>query len=118
MKSEVRAPSLEWEKRLGFPGVSILGIDEVGRVCLAGPVVAGALLLPERVDLEQDPWLKEVADSKCLSPEKREELAPRLQTWARAWAIGVAMVIVAFFSWISKVGQAVWEWYSSHSVAQ
>lgn len=91
-KSEVRSPSLDWETRLGFPGVSVLGIDEVGRGCLAGPVVAGALLLPDTVDFERDPWLREIADSKCLTPEKREKLAPLIELWARAWAIGVASV--------------------------
>ncbi len=91
-RSENRTPSLEIEKRLGFPGVSILGIDEVGRGCLAGPVVAGALLLPETVDFERTPWLREVADSKCLTPEKREELAPLIEGWARSFGIGVASV--------------------------
>lgn len=91
-KSEVRSPSLEWETRLGFPRVSVLGIDEVGRGCLAGPVVAGALLLPDTVDFERDPWLSEIADSKCLTPEKREELAPRIEAWARSYSVGVASV--------------------------
>jgi ribonuclease HII len=69
-----------------------LGIDEVGRGCLAGPVVAGALVLPERIDWERDAWLKDVADSKCLEPEKREELRPLIEGWARSYAIGVASV--------------------------
>jgi ribonuclease HII len=90
--TESRSPSLDWEKRLGYPGVSILGIDEVGRGCLAGPVVAGALLLPEGVDFESAPWLREIADSKCLTPEKREELVRPIEGWARAYGIGVASV--------------------------
>ncbi|MBT5236893.1 hypothetical protein HOL63_00805 [Candidatus Peregrinibacteria bacterium] len=46
----------------------IIGIDEAGRGSLAGPVVAGAvLLMPE---LEAHPL---IADSKKLSPEQREE---------------------------------------------
>lgn len=46
----------------------IIGIDEAGRGALAGPVVAGAcLLIPE---LEMHPL---IADSKSLTPEKREE---------------------------------------------
>ena len=48
--------------------------------------MAGALLLPEIVDFERDPWLSEIADSKCLTPEKREELAPRIEAWARSFA--------------------------------
>lgn len=69
-----------------------MGVDEVGRGCLAGPVVAGAVILPQVVDFERDPWLNEVADSKCVSPLKREELAPKIQAWALASAVGVASV--------------------------
>ena len=72
--------------------MSILGIDEVGRGCLAGPVVAGAVLLPAVVDFERDPWLKEIKDSKLLKPEVRERLAPLITQWALASAIGVASV--------------------------
>ncbi|MBT4119297.1 MAG: ribonuclease HII [Candidatus Peribacter sp.] len=46
----------------------IVGVDEAGRGALAGPVVAGACLLDPQ--LEKHPL---IADSKSLSPEKREE---------------------------------------------
>jgi ribonuclease HII len=69
-----------------------MGIDEVGRGCLAGPVVAGALILPEIIDFERDPWLREVADSKLLTPEKREELAPKIELWAAAFGVAQASV--------------------------
>ena len=72
--------------------MSILGIDEVGRGCLAGPVVAGALILPPEVDYKAYPWLREVADSKCLKPESREKLAPLLESWAAGFGVGVASV--------------------------
>ncbi len=87
-----KKPGLKFEKRFGYPSVAIGGVDEVGRGCLAGPVVAGALVLPEVVDPKRDPWLKDVADSKLLAPEDRERLAPLIEGWARAWAIGVASV--------------------------
>lgn len=48
----------------------ILGIDEVGRGPLAGPLVVGAVILPEK----EQPWFKSLADSKKLSVKKREEL--------------------------------------------
>ena len=60
-----------------------IGIDEVGRGCLAGPVVACALLLPEKFDL---PGL---ADSKKLSHAQREELEPAICAQALALGIGV-----------------------------
>lgn len=60
------------------------GVDEAGRGCLAGPVVAAAVILPEKFDL---PGL---ADSKLLSPAKRNELAPRIRQCAIAFGLGVA----------------------------
>jgi ribonuclease HII len=91
-KSETRSPTLEWEMRKGYPGVPILGIDEVGRGCLAGPVVAGALILPPVIDFERDPWLREVADSKLLTAEKREFLAPKIEEWAASYSVAHATV--------------------------
>jgi ribonuclease HII len=85
-------PGLKFERRAGHPRTIVGGVDEVGRGCLAGPVVAGALVLPEVVDFARDPWLKDVADSKLVSAEDRERLVPRIEAWAAGWAIGVASV--------------------------
>ena len=61
----------------------ICGVDEVGRGCFAGPVVAGAVIFsPECVFPEG------IADSKLLKPKVREELAKRIEDKAEAWAIG------------------------------
>ncbi len=65
-------------------GPLVAGIDEAGRGCLAGPVVAAAVVLPEACAL---PGL---TDSKKLSPEKRERLAPAIKAQALAWAVGMA----------------------------
>lgn len=78
--------------QVGYPSSLIVGVDEVGRGCLAGPVVAGALALPSRMDESRDPWLKEVRDSKQVRPEVRERLVPRIERWAAAWGIGWASV--------------------------
>lgn len=59
------------------------GIDEAGRGCLAGPVVAAAVILPERYDL---PGL---TDSKALSAARRDHLAPLIRQCALAWGLGV-----------------------------
>ncbi len=61
----------------------IAGVDEAGRGCLAGPVVAGACILPETYDL---PGLN---DSKKLTAAKREILYPLIREQAVAWAVGV-----------------------------
>ncbi|MBQ2622718.1 ribonuclease HII [Candidatus Saccharibacteria bacterium] len=50
--------------------MAILGIDEVGRGPLAGPLVIGAVILPE----EERPWFSELKDSKKLTAKKRETL--------------------------------------------
>ena len=50
--------------------MAILGIDEVGRGPLAGPLVVGAVILPD----EKPDWILELKDSKKLSAKKREKL--------------------------------------------
>ncbi len=60
------------------------GCDEVGRGCLAGPVIAAAVILPKTYD---DILIK---DSKRLTPKKREVLDGVIRTEATAWAIGLA----------------------------
>ena len=63
----------------------IAGIDEVGRGCLSGPVVAAAVILPKDF---HDPRIK---DSKAIkSIKKREELEMVIKNNAIAWGIGAA----------------------------
>ncbi len=64
-------------------GVTEAGCDEAGRGCLAGPVVAAAVILPARVRI---PGLD---DSKKLTPERRDELRPLIQEKAIAWAVAM-----------------------------
>jgi ribonuclease HII len=60
----------------------VCGLDEVGRGCLFGPVVAGAVILdPGRLNREYD-------DSKKLSPRQRLRLARDIYEKARAYSIG------------------------------
>lgn len=65
------------------PFEAVAGIDEAGRGCLAGPVVAAAVLLPPEYSL---PGL---TDSKALSAARRAALAPAIRRQALAWGIGV-----------------------------
>ncbi len=57
------------------------GCDEAGRGCLAGPVVAAAVILPEGFT---NPMLN---DSKQLTEKQREELRPFIEEQAIAWAV-------------------------------
>ena len=60
-----------------------VGIDEAGRGCLAGPVVAGAVALPPEFTM---PGL---GDSKKIPPESREELAVAIRSSALVWGLGL-----------------------------
>lgn len=64
----------------------IAGIDEVGRGCLAGPVVASAVIMPRN---RRPAWFKKVRDSKLLTPEWREELSPLIHQAAITIGTGV-----------------------------
>lgn len=66
------------------PSELIAGVDEAGRGCLAGPVVAGAVILPESFEL---PGL---TDSKALTEKRREVLYPLVRQRAVAFGIGMA----------------------------
>lgn len=68
------------------PSTIVAGVDEAGRGPLAGPVVAAAVILDPRRPI---PGL---ADSKTLSPARRQELAERIRANALAWALGRAEV--------------------------
>ena len=82
-------PSLTEERKLWRAGfVRVAGLDEAGRGALAGPVVAGAVVLP--VNCKQEGLWAEVQDSKLLSPARREALAARIQAQAAAWSLGEA----------------------------
>lgn len=59
---------------------TIIGIDEAGRGCIAGPVVAAAVILLEPVD---------VYDSKELTPHRREVLYQKIQACAKV-GVGLA----------------------------
>lgn len=63
---------------------AIAGVDEVGMGCLAGPVIAAAVILPPEIRIDS------IRDSKTLSAKQRERLSARIQKKAVAWAIGAA----------------------------
>ncbi|GFO75297.1 ribonuclease HII [Bathymodiolus platifrons methanotrophic gill symbiont] len=62
----------------------IAGVDEVGRGCIVGPVIAAAVILdPERP-------ITGLTDSKKLTERKREQLSSLIKQQSIAWAIGRA----------------------------
>jgi ribonuclease HII len=82
-------PDFKYEKKLWARGIKyVAGVDEAGRGALAGPVAAGALILP--ADLNLSVKLNGVNDSKKLTPICRASWAARLQELALAWGVGYA----------------------------
>jgi ribonuclease HII len=69
-------------RRVGF--VYVAGVDEVGRGCLAGPVVAAAVVL------HPDKHIPGVCDSKLVPAAERERIFDRIQRHAVAWAVAGA----------------------------
>jgi ribonuclease HII len=61
-------------------------MDEVGRGCLAGPVSVGVAVIS--IDCINPP--ENLADSKLLTHEQREELLPLVKTWVKDYAVGHA----------------------------
>src|SRR5438093_12448442 len=80
-----RRCGFRYEKKLRANGVvRVAGIDEAGRGALAGPVVAAAVVLPEKFRHRR------LNDSKQLAPELREEIYVDLTSNSQiTWAVGV-----------------------------
>jgi ribonuclease HII len=73
-----------YENRLWKKGVQyVAGVDEVGRGPLAGPIVAAAVILSRASKI------RGLADSKLLTPRKREELCRRIRKEALGIGIGI-----------------------------
>ena len=80
-----RRCGFRYERKLRATGVvRIAGVDEAGRGALAGPVVAAAVVLPEKFRL------RKLNDSKQLAPERREEIYDELVSSSEiAWGVGI-----------------------------
>lgn len=71
-----------YERSLLEPGRAlIVGLDEVGRGAVAGPLAVGAVVLPA------EPFIMGLNDSKKLSPEQREAVAENVKEHALAWTV-------------------------------
>jgi ribonuclease HII len=80
-------PNLDHENELKSQGYELIaGVDEVGRGALAGPVVAGAVILPNPASLT---WFELVRDSKELDHKKRGILFDFIMKEALAVGVGI-----------------------------
>jgi len=95
LKQQTKKPNLSFEKKLWRKGYKfVAGVDEVGRGCFAGPVVAGAVVFAPNSKFqfpisssENKIWIN---DSKKLTPRQRESASEWIKQNAMAWGIGEA----------------------------
>ena len=92
--------TLKYEKLAWASGAALVaGVDEVGRGCLFGPVVAAAVILDPKYRI------RGLRDSKLLDRATREKLAPRIRENCVAWAtasVDVATIDAINIYWASK----------------
>lgn len=78
-------PTLELEEKLWSKGyVNVVGIDEAGRGPLAGPVVAGAVIIHNKEQMVEG-----VRDSKKMTEKQRNEAFEKIKNLSSAWGVGV-----------------------------
>jgi ribonuclease HII len=83
-------PNLDFEGELWQQGLRfVAGVDEAGRGALAGPVAAGAVVLPGDIDDLYD-RLEGVRDSKVMKPPDREYWGEVIKAVAVTWGVGFA----------------------------
>jgi ribonuclease HII len=84
-------PSLSFENSFFETGSRfVIGIDEVGRGSIAGPVAVGVALLDSQRNLVG--WPEKLKDSKLISEKTRDEIFPLVDNWVSGWAVGMATV--------------------------
>jgi ribonuclease HII len=82
-------PTLQFEQTFWAAGLpAVAGIDEAGRGCLAGPVAAAAVILPENEKIARTLHL--IKDSKQLVAEERESAREVIERSSLSWGVGCA----------------------------
>jgi ribonuclease HII len=81
-------PSLETEHRIFDRGNRfVIGIDEVGRGAIAGPVAVGVCLI-DKSNSALEAWPEKLQDSKLMTAKSRAEITKPLTDWVGAYAVG------------------------------
>lgn len=79
-------PDRQLERQLASQVGIIVGMDEVGRGSIAGPVCVGAVAVTEQMP----PQPEGLTDSKLLTARRREQLLPAVKEWAISYSVGWA----------------------------
>jgi ribonuclease HII len=85
--TEQKLNPLDWDMAHLSQWGAWCGVDEAGRGAWAGPVVAAAVVLNEKVAKKWESVLRSARDSKTMKPAKREALALELKAILPAWAV-------------------------------
>lgn len=81
-------PTLLTESKLFERGNRfVIGIDEVGRGAIAGPVAVGLTLI-DKLNLNLNSWPEKLQDSKLMTPKSRSEITEPLEKWVEKYAVG------------------------------
>lgn len=82
-------PSLSFEQTFFDSGIRfVIGVDEVGRGSIAGPVAVGVALLD--VQINSSGWPEKLRDSKLISEKTRETIFKDVSNWVKGWAVGMS----------------------------
>jgi ribonuclease HII len=83
-------PSLSFEQELWNKGFRfVIGMDEVGRGAIAGPVAVGVAILDKQDSSINLPWPQKLCDSKLISEKVRNEIVDEVRDWVNASAVGM-----------------------------
>jgi ribonuclease HII len=81
-------PTLQTESKLFERGNRfVIGIDEVGRGAIAGPVAVGVSLI-DKQNPELNAWPEKLQDSKLMTPKSRSEIEAPLESWIESYRVG------------------------------
>jgi ribonuclease HII len=81
-------PSLDSERRIFERGNRfVIGIDEVGRGAIAGPVAVGVSLI-DKTNPNLESWPQMLQDSKLMTAKSRSEITQPLVDWVSSYAVG------------------------------
>ncbi len=98
MQRQAKKPNFRVEKKLWKRFTYVAGVDEVGRGCFAGPVVAGCVVFAQH---SQVPKSVRIDDSKKITPRQREKGAKWIKENALSWGVGEVSTSV-----INRLGMA------------
>jgi ribonuclease HII len=81
-------PTLQTESKLFERGNRfVIGVDEVGRGAIAGPVAVGVSLI-DRENPDLNSWPEKLQDSKLMTPKSRAQITEPLENWVENYAVG------------------------------